>query len=241
MKTLCSSITLLFGLAALDAHAAPAAAAAPLSHEEIKSTVDSHIGDVKACIGKHGAATGKLVVEFSISPDGKVNDPKPKERSSNDALDKCIARAFGGWTFPRPRGGALMGVDYPFTFAAPKAPPAQGSLDAKLIVGVVKSHLPELEECMAEGKAEINREVTGTVNVAMVISPAGAISEAKVHDSNTQSKKLDECVVKKLKGWSFPKPTGGEAAVIYPFVFSRDRKTTDGPVDHNVAGAKDKK
>jgi TonB family protein len=228
MKTLKSALVLFLGLLALDAHAGPATPA-PLSHEEIKSTVDSHIGEVKACIGKHGSATGKLVVEFAISPDGKANDPKPKEHSSNDALDKCIAHAFGGWTFPKPRGGALMGVVYPFIFAAAKAPPApvQGTLDAKLIVGVVKAHQSDLDECLKAGRSETNTDVAGTVRVAMVISPAGVITEAKVHDSNTKSGKLDECVVKKLKGWTFPKPTGGEAAVVYPFVFAGK----DAPVD----------
>ena len=59
-------------------------------------------------------ATGKLVVEFGILPNGKVTDQKPKERSSNAALDRCITAAFAGWTFPKPPGGGSAVVTYPF-------------------------------------------------------------------------------------------------------------------------------
>jgi TonB family protein len=200
-------------------HAAdPAATPAPLSHEEIKSTVDGHLGDVKACMRDHGAATGKLVVQFSIAPDGKVNDPKPKERSSNDALDKCIASAFGRWTFPKPRGGVIMGVVYPFTFAAPKAIP-KGTLDQAVIVKTVKDHQPDLAACY-NAAVKAKPGIAGTVKVAFVIAPSGQVSEAKVDKSDTEWKPLDECVVTKLRSWTFPKPAGnGEVAIIYPFIF----------------------
>jgi TonB family protein len=204
----------------------PAAAADPppaLSHEEIKSTVDAHIGDIKACMRDHGAATGKLVVQFGIQPDGKVVDPKPKERSSNDALDRCIAKAFGGFTFPKPRGGVLMGVVYPFTFAPPKAPPQQGKLEQDAVVKTVKGHSDELQACYDAAKERLvgtkKSTLKGVVKVAFVISPKGSVSEAKVDNSTTNSPVLDSCVVDKLKSWTFPKPQGGEAAFLYPFSF----------------------
>ena len=75
------SLLVLSGSAAWAAPAGPP----PLSHEEIKEVVDSHIADLKTCMGQHGGATGKLVVEFGILPNGKVTDQKPKERSSNAA------------------------------------------------------------------------------------------------------------------------------------------------------------
>src|SRR5205807_7512964 len=77
----------------------------PLTHDEIKQTVDSHLADVKGCLKQHGAATGKLVVKFAIQPSGRVENPAPEHASSNAALDKCIAAPSLKSQFPKPRGG----------------------------------------------------------------------------------------------------------------------------------------
>jgi TonB family protein len=210
-----------------------AAADGPLSHEEIKSTVDSHLADVKACMRDHGSSTGKLVVEFAITPDGKVIDSKPKEKSSNGALDRCIAAAFGKWTFPKPRGGVTMGVVYPFTFSVPKPVP-QGKLDQALVVKAVKEHQADVSACYDEA-SKAKSHIAGTANVAFVISPSGKVSESKVHDSTTGSTPLDECLAGKVKTWTFPKPEGnGEVALIYPFVFGgpAQAKPSSQPQQH---------
>src|SRR5262249_16257554 len=158
-----------------------------LSHEQIKSTVDHHLDDVRDCMRQNGEASGKLVVQFAIQPDGKVLDPKPKESSSNHKLDACIAHAFGKWTFPKPKGGALMGVVYPFTFSAPKPPP-QGKLEQALIVKTVneKEKQADLKACFDEAVKE-KKDLNGTIKVAMVIATAGTVTEAKVQESSTGS------------------------------------------------------
>src|SRR5579885_2215366 len=92
------------------------AADPPVSNEEVKKVVDSHIGDVKGCLKSHGVPQGKLVVEFAIEPDGHVKESKPKEHSSSAAADNCIAKLFTTWTFPKPRGGLVAGEVYPFQF-----------------------------------------------------------------------------------------------------------------------------
>lgn len=211
----------LFALGASAAWAAPAGPP-PLSHDEIKEVVDSHIADLKSCMGQHGGATGKLVVEFGILPNGKVTDQKPKERSSNAALDRCITAAFAGWTFPKPRGGVTMGVNYPFQFSAPPpTQPAQGKLEDKQVVDTVHTHQADIDACAKEALKE-KPSIEGTVEVALVVDPSGKVSEAHVHKTTTPSNKLDACLVEKLKTWPFPKPAGnGEFAVIYPFVFGK--------------------
>ncbi len=192
---------------------------APLSHEEIKSTVDSHLGDVKACMQAHGVATGKLVVQFAIQPDGKVSDPKPKESSSNGVLDRCIAGKFAKWTFPKPRGGLVMGVVYPFIFSVPP-PKAEAKLDQQVIVKTVQAKMAEVKKCYEDASLE-KEGLEGTLRVAIVIASSGAVKEATVKDSSTKSAFLDGCVVGRVKTWLFPKPEGpGEVAIIYPFAFA---------------------
>jgi|GEM_PF-2975074 len=200
-----------------------ASADAPLSNEEVKKTVESHLGDVKACMRDKGSATGKLVVEFAIEPDGHVTNPKPKEASSNAALDGCIAAAFGRWTFPKPRGGALMGAIYPFVFSAPVAPPkpAVGKLTPQQVVDAVKPKLSEVKACFDAN--HVKETPAGIIEVAVVVSAAGAVKEATVKSSTMKAPKLDQCIVERLKTWAFPKPEGnGEAAFVYPFAFKAD-------------------
>jgi len=200
-----------------------ASAEPPLSNDEVKKVVESHLGDVKSCMHDKGAATGKLVVEFAIEPDGHVSNPKPKEASSNAALDGCIAAAFGRWTFPKPRGGALMGAVYPFFFApAPPPPkPAVGKLSPQQVVETVKSKVKEVKACFDAN--HVKETPAGVIEVAVVVSAAGVVKEATVKSSTMKAPKLDQCVVERLKTWTFPKPEGnGEAAFVYPFAFKAD-------------------
>jgi hypothetical protein len=210
------------------------AADPPVSNDEVKKVVDSHMDAVKGCLKSHGLPNGKLVVEFAIEPNGQVKESKVKEHTSSAKVDECISKLFTTWTFPKPRGGAVAGEIYPFQFAAakPKAP-VEGKLDQKVIVETVKGKMADVNGCWeAEMKAEkkdAEDPIHGTVNVAMVISAEGKITESKVKDSNTKAPKMDQCIADKIKTWVFPKPSpAGEVAIIYPFVIepktAKDKK-----------------
>lgn len=210
-------VVLLFAAPAVAADGPP-----PLTNDEVRKTVESHLDDVKACLRAHGKVTGKLVVAFAVKPDGSVENPHPQEASSNAALDKCIAASFNKWTFPKPRGAALAGQLYPFVFAAPPPPkPTQGTLKPEAIVGVFKSkdHLGEVGECLKANKSRDFKQ--GLIKFAIVVGVDGKVKEAKIADTNTKLPKLDECIAGKLRGWSFPKPDGNaDAAFNYPFQFN---------------------
>jgi hypothetical protein len=194
--------------------AAARAAEAPLSHEEIKSTVDKHLADVKACMKQHGAATGKLVVKFGITPLGKVIDAAPETNSSNVALDKCIAKAFLGWEFPKPRGGVTMGVVYPFMFSAP--PPASTLTDAQ-VVDTIKAHIADVRGCY-DAALKQKADLAGTVNVSFSVGPDGKVIDAQLKDSTFKLPALETCIVNKAKTWPFPKPAGaGNFNFVWPF------------------------
>jgi TonB family protein len=213
MKTLFCALALGFcGPAAVLADEA-----APLSHDEVKNTVDKHLADVKACMKQHGAATGKLVVEFAIKPDGHTQDAKPKTHSSNAPLDACIAGAFMKWQFPPPRGGVTMGVVYPFFFAAPAKP---ATIDDKQVIATVQSHAADVKWCYDEALKK-KEGLGGKVDVDFSVAPTGAVTSVKVKASTTGFPALDECIVGKAKTWQFPKPTGeGNFDFTFPFVLS---------------------
>jgi TonB family protein len=52
------------------------------------------------------------------------------------------------------------------------------------------------------------------------ISGTGSVASADVKESSLSDARLDDCVLRRLMGWKFPKPNGGvTVAVSYPFVF----------------------
>jgi len=58
---------------------------------------------------------GKLVVKFTIAPDGSVSAAKADPGLSS-TLDACVVGAIRGATFPAPPNGQPSRVSYPFIF-----------------------------------------------------------------------------------------------------------------------------
>lgn len=62
---------------------------------------------------------GKVTVAFSIGAEGQVVSTAISEDTmKNRAVTDCISAEVKTWTFPRPSGGTLVKVDYPFVFEA---------------------------------------------------------------------------------------------------------------------------
>ena len=80
----------------------------------VKDSLDAiqHCYDV--ALQKTPTLAGTVMVQFFISPDGKV---KASSASGVDpTLAKCVADAVKTFVFPKPRGGGGVQVNYPFTF-----------------------------------------------------------------------------------------------------------------------------
>ncbi len=228
MKTTACIVVLLIGTIAR-------AADAPLSHDEIKSTVDQHLADVKACMKQHGAATGKLVVKFAITPLGKVQDPAPETNSSNVALDKCIAAQFRNWEFPKPRGGITMGVVYPFIFSVPP-PPA--TLTDKQVIDTITAHVADVRVCYDAALKHKSDLAAGTVRVSFSIATDGKVADAKLKDSTFKLPALETCIINKAKTWPFPKPAGaGNFNFDWPFKLVPPPKKEKKDDENNEEGA----
>ncbi|MBK7861076.1 MAG: TonB family protein [Archangiaceae bacterium] len=60
---------------------------------------------------------GKVVVKFVITREGTVDSPKVTESTvGRSALEDCIVSRVKGWRFPKPAGGGVVVVTYPFVF-----------------------------------------------------------------------------------------------------------------------------
>jgi TonB family protein len=64
---------------------------------------------------------GKVVVKFTIKPDGSVARASVAESTLHDEkMEACVLGRVKTWTFPKPGGGGSVNVTYPFLFKLPE-------------------------------------------------------------------------------------------------------------------------
>lgn len=97
-----------------------------LTREEVQRVIRRMRAQYRACYDKalqtHRGLEGKVRISFMVKPDGSVLLPKVQENTmGTPEVANCIARRMKTWHFPKPRGGGIVTVRYPFLFRAPDA------------------------------------------------------------------------------------------------------------------------
>ncbi|MEM6990210.1 MAG: AgmX/PglI C-terminal domain-containing protein [Myxococcota bacterium] len=96
----------------------------------------------------------------------------------------------------------------------------KASLAPEAIRKVVRSHVQDVRRCYNQGLAR-RPTLAGRVAVRFVIGPDGAVRSAELSGSSLGDDKVEQCIVRATRTWTFPKPTGkGTVTVTYPFVLS---------------------
>ncbi len=94
-----------------------------LDKQIIRRVVRLHINEVKYCydrelVRKAGLA-GRISVQFVISAQGLVISSILGSTTMHDtSVEKCVVDAVRRWQFPKPTGGGIAIVSYPFNFLA---------------------------------------------------------------------------------------------------------------------------
>ncbi len=94
-----------------------------LSKEEIGRVIRRNLARFKYCYEKQLNANpnlgGKISIYFTIAPTGSVAQAKVRETSMNNKkVESCTTKVMRSLKFPKPRGGGIVVVTYPFVFAA---------------------------------------------------------------------------------------------------------------------------
>ena len=94
-----------------------------LDKDIIRRIIRAHINEVRHCYNtglvKNPALNGRISINFTIDPAGKVPNAVVQESTLADAgVGTCIARSVRRWKFPKPPGGGIVRVTYPFSLAA---------------------------------------------------------------------------------------------------------------------------
>lgn len=155
-----------------------------------------------------GSAASAGADEAPVSDDHGSGGEKPASGSAEKP-------ASGGGEKP------ASGTATPGEVPAPTAPTA-GNMErfnAESVRMVIKHYLPQLRVCYerATKQGGVSR---GVVDIQFTISTAGKVTRARVHRNTTGNINLGKCIANAFLRWRFPRPAGGEAEFIYPFVFS---------------------
>jgi outer membrane biosynthesis protein TonB len=97
-----------------------------LDKEVIRGVIRVHLDEVKACyeegLGRRDMA-GRVMVQFTIQGSGSVSSAVVQSTTLNDAaVEKCICGRVMGWRFPKPLGGGIVIVSYPFVLKTNNLP-----------------------------------------------------------------------------------------------------------------------
>jgi hypothetical protein len=93
-----------------------------LDRDIIRRIARAHINEVRSCynagLSKNRKLAGRVTINFVIAGTGKVPVATPIDRTLSDStVENCIAKAIKRWTFPKPRGGDKVIVDFAFDLA----------------------------------------------------------------------------------------------------------------------------
>ena len=94
-----------------------------LDKEIIRRVVRLHMNEVKYCydqeLVRKANLGGRVSVQFIIAATGQViNSFVQSTTMSNVRVEKCVVDAVKRWEFPKPTGGGIAIVSYPFNFVA---------------------------------------------------------------------------------------------------------------------------
>lgn len=92
-----------------------------LDKEIIRRVIKQHIAQIRYCYEKELVRSpglfGKVATQFTISGTGSVQSSNVTESTLGNAeVERCITAKIRTWRFPKPKGGGIVIVKYPFIF-----------------------------------------------------------------------------------------------------------------------------
>lgn len=103
----------------------PPAQMAPLDRELIRRVIQSHRSEIRHCyeseLERQPGLAGKIAIRFVIGAQGAVTSASSVSTTmSSPPVETCLVARVRSWRFPRPRGGGIVIVTYPFVFTQPR-------------------------------------------------------------------------------------------------------------------------
>ncbi len=104
------------------------------------------------------------------------------------------------------------------TVALSKDLVVEGGLSQAVIQATIAKYLNQIRACYEDGLSK-NPGLVGLVTTRFDIGAAGNVESSQVTNSSLGNKGVEDCILRKMGGWQFPKPVGGvKVRVNYPFL-----------------------
>ena len=90
-----------------------------LDKELIRRVIKRHISQIRYCYERqlqvNPGLNGKVRIEWVITAQGRVRSTKVMESTmGNVQVERCMMRKIRTWLFPKPKGGGIVIVTYPW-------------------------------------------------------------------------------------------------------------------------------
>ncbi len=94
-----------------------------MDRELVRRVIHEHRAQLRFCyeseLSSHPGMTGRISVKFTIAADGSVQRASVDSSTLNDrSVESCITTRVAEWLFPKPKGGGIVVVNYPFILKA---------------------------------------------------------------------------------------------------------------------------
>lgn len=97
----------------------------------------------------------------------------------------------------------------------------EGGLDRDQINAVIQRNRGQVTYCYERGLQQ-DPSLSGRVEVKFIVDANGRVRAAQVANTSLSARKVEDCIVNKLRGWKFPTPVGNvNVRVTYPFLLQR--------------------
>jgi hypothetical protein len=163
------------------------------------------VGGIKGSVG-----TGKISVGAS---GGVVTTKGSKQvlRSAGASGPGTVAALEKGTTGQKSVKGMV-------TAKMSRSVKIEGGMSREMVKQVIDQHLSEITYCY-ESALVGNPAISGRVIFEWKILMNGRVGEIRIVASSINSHQIHDCIKGAIKSWQFPKPSGAEVVVSYPFIF----------------------
>jgi hypothetical protein len=189
----------------------PRNALAAVTNLDAVSTPNVSTGNFKVggVVGKLG--TGEISVPKASAAIVSTKGATQVLRSHGRKGEGTVAALQKGTTGEK----EVMGM---VTVTPDKTVRISGGLSMEAVKRVIDQHLADITYCY-ETELISNPSIMGKVMFEWKIMMNGEVGEVRIKSSSINSHEIHNCIKESIRGWQFPKPSGAEVIVSYPFVF----------------------
>jgi len=189
------------------------AAAFEGSGEDSKDSIEDAVSNIDAADSPADSGTLEVGGKIKPSEGNEIQVTQGDGESELGDIGSDIDSSTGKLT-GRDKEGEVRGtVD-----SVDSQTKVEGQLAREKVAKVIQQHQGEIQGCY-ERELLSNAGLAGKVTFEWTITRQGDVSGAREKSSTLNSAAVSNCILKIIRGMSFPKPKGGSVTISYPFMF----------------------